>query len=134
MSDPNDPQVVYTIGLQGPSGLPMLWQGALAITPSQSPYSAKVLQPVPVDCRTGAVTVQLPALTDSSTCVVAIKDLYGASATNNITVLPVSGLGTEVEVPGSPGTYASTTVIASNGAVVWYVAMFSINAWIIWVH
>ena len=134
MSDPNDPQVVYTIGMQGPSGLPMSWQGALAITPAQSPYSAKILQPVPVDCRTGGVTVQLPALTDSSTCVVAIKDLYGASAANNIGILPVAGLGTTVEVPGSLGTFESTTVIASNGAVVWYVAMFSINAWVIWVN
>jgi hypothetical protein len=112
----------------------MLWQGALPITPGQSPYSAAILQPVPVDCRTGPVTIQLPALTDSSTCVVAIKDLYGASATNNITLLPVSGLSTVVEQPGALGTYASTGVIASNGAVVWLVSMFSINAWVIWVH
>jgi|HubBroStandDraft_1064217.scaffolds.fasta_scaffold46720_2 hypothetical protein len=134
MSDPNDPQVVYTLGLFGPSGLPISWQGALPITPAQSPYSAAILQPVAVDCRLGAVTVQLPALVDSSTCVVAIKDLYGASATHAITVLPVSGLGTLIEVPGSLGTYASTTTIASNGAVIWFVAMFSVNSWVIWVN
>lgn len=134
MSDPNDPVQVYTIGVQGPSGLPMSWQGALAIVPNQSPYQAKVLQPVPVDCRSGAVTVVLPALTDSSTCVVAIKDLYGASATFPIAVQPTSGVGTVVEIPASLGTYATTTTIAVNGSIVWYVSMFSINAWVIWVR
>ena len=134
MGDPNDPIQVYTIGLPGPSGLPMLWQGATPITPAQSPYQAKVLQPVPVDCRMGTVIVMLPALTDASTTVVAIKDLYGASATNNITVQPVAGLGTQVEIPAALGTFASTTVIASNGALVWYVGMASINAWVIWVR
>jgi hypothetical protein len=134
MGDPNDPMQVFTIGVPGPSGLPMSWQGALPINSSQSPYSAKVLQPVPVDVRSAPVTVQLPALSDSPTCVVAIKDLYGASGTFPITVLPVAGLGTVVEVPGSLGTYAASTTIAVNGATVWYVAMFSINAWVIWVN
>lgn len=132
MGDPNDPQVIYTIGIQGPSGLPMTWQGALAIDASLSPYLAKVLQPVPVDVRSAPVTIQLPALTDSPTCIVAIKDLYGASATNNISVLPVAGLGTQVESPSSLGAFASTATISTNGTVVWYVSMFSINAWVIW--
>jgi hypothetical protein len=134
MGDPNDPIQVYTIGIPGPSGLPMVWQGALAITAAQSPYQAKILQPVPVDCRSASVTVLLPALTDASTTVVAIKDLYGASATFPIIVQATGGA--TVEDPSNGGTFISAAPwprIAMPGApVVWFVGMFSINAWVIW--
>lgn len=125
-----------TIGVPGPPGLPMLWQGATPIVPGQSPYSAKVLQPVALDLRAGAITVILPALSDAETTVVAIKDLYGASGTNACTI--ETSDGSSVEDPSTPGTFRNGTpawakIDSPTQSPVWLVGMASINAWVLWV-
>jgi hypothetical protein len=138
VSDAANPIQVFTIGVPGPPGLPMLWQGALLIGPGQSPYSAKVLQPVPLDLRTGAITVILPALADAGTTVVAIKDVYASSATHPCTIQTSDG--TYVEDPSSPGTFrngtgspAWATIASPSQSPVWFVGMASIGSWVMWV-
>jgi len=134
MSDPNNPIQVFTIGLQGPSGLPMSWQGAILIAPNRSPYVASYLQPVPVDCRSGSVTILLPTLTDSSNAVVAIKDIYGASTGFPIIVQATGGAS--VEDPSNGGNYIGASpwphIAQPGGAVIWFAGMFSINSWVIY--
>jgi hypothetical protein len=116
----------------------MAWQGAQLITPGLSPYRAAVLQPVAVDCRTGVVAVVLPALSDASTTIVAIRDVYVASTLNPIWI--ETSDGTSVEDPSARGTFRSGAgnpplwahIADPNGLPVWFVGMASIGSWVIW--
>lgn len=117
----------------------MTWKGALLITPGVSPYRASVLQPVPVDCRAGVVTLVMPALADAPTCIVAVRDVYAASTLNPIQIQTSDGSG--IEDPSAPGTFRTGAgapplwahIADPNGRPVWWVGMFSIGSWVIWV-